>query len=72
MEHTEQTTDNNIANIVSNIDSSSSTINTDTSSHGFPEVTSAPRQTIPRGLKTTLQEQKIARLQAQLHAKEYD
>jgi hypothetical protein len=72
MENNAHTTDNNIANIVNNIDSSSSTINTDTSSHGLPEVTPAPRHTIPRGLKATLQEQEIARLQAQLHAKEYD
>ncbi len=65
MENNTQTTDNNIANIVNNIDSSSSTINPDTSSHGLPEVTPAPRHTIPRGLKATLQEQEIARLQAQ-------
>jgi hypothetical protein len=38
----------------------------------LPEVTPAPRNTIPRGLKATLQEQEIARIQAQLHAKEYD
>ena len=68
MDNAEQTGEQNIVNI----DSSSSTIQTDTSSHGLPEVTPAPRNTIPRGLKATLQEQEIARLQAQLNAKEYD
>ena len=75
MENTAQTTEHSIANIVNNvnnIDSSSSTINTETSSHGLPEVTPAPRNTGPRGIKATLQEQEIARLQAQLQAKEYD
>jgi hypothetical protein len=72
MDNTAQTTEHSISNIVYNIDSSSSTIATDTSSHGLPEVTPAPRSTAPRGLKATLQEQEIARLQAQLQAKEYD
>ncbi len=71
MENAEQTTEHSIANIVNNIDSSSSENNTDTSSHGLPEVTPAPRPTAPRGLKATLQEQEIARLQAQLQAKDY-
>ncbi len=68
IDNAEQTGEQNIVNI----DSSSSTIQTDTSSHGLPEVTPAPRNTIPRGLKASLQEQEIARLQAQLQAKEYD
>ena len=72
MDNTAQTTEQNMANIVNNINSSSSTIDTDTSSHELPEVSPAPRNTIPRGLKATLQEQEIARLQAQLQAKEYD
>ena len=68
MDNTEQTSEQNIENI----DSSSSTINTETSSHGLPEVTPAPRNTGPRGIKATLQEQEIARLQALLQAKTYD
>jgi len=70
MENTAQTTEQNMANIVNNINSSSSTIDTDTSPHGLPEVTPAPRNPIHRGLKATLQDQEIARLQAQLHAQE--
>ncbi len=37
----------------------------------MPEVTPAPRHTATRGIKATLQEQEIARLQAQLQAKDY-
>ena len=70
MEHTEQTTDNTIANNANNIDSSSSTI-TDTSSHGLPEVSPAPRNSLPRARKSQRQDQEIANLQAQLKAREY-
>ena len=70
MEHTEQTTDNNIAHNANNIDSSSSTI-TDTSSHGLPEVSPAPRNSLPRARKSQRQDQEIANLQAQLKAREY-
>ncbi len=63
MGNTEQTGEQNIVNI-----QSSSTC-TDTS-HGFPEVTPAPRQSLPKVLKVKMQEQEIATLQAQLREKE--
>ena len=64
MDNTEETGEQNIVNI------DSSSTGTDTS-NGFPEVTPAPRQSLPKVRKAQMQEQEIAALQAQLRAKEH-
>jgi hypothetical protein len=67
MDNTEQTTEHNIVN--SNFDSSSSTQDT---SMEIPEVTPAPRSSIPEVLKSKLQEEEIITLRAQLRTKEHE
>ena len=64
MDNTEETGEQKIVNI------DSSSTGTDTS-NGFPEVTPAPRQSLPKVRKAQMQEQEIAALQAQLRAKEH-
>ncbi len=54
MDNTAETTEQNIANIVNNIDSSSSTIQTDTSSHGLPEVTCQNSKSVTNHRLTTV------------------
>ena len=64
MDNTAETGEQNIVN------SDSSSTGTDTL-NGFPEVTPAPRQSLPKVRKAQMQEQEIAALQAQLRAKEH-
>ena len=75
MENTEQATEHNIVN--SNFESSSSTnfassSSTYDTSSGMPEVTPAPRSSLPKIVKSRLQEEEITALRAQLKTKEHD
>ena len=75
MENAEQATEHNIVN--SNFESSSSTnfassSSTYDTSSGMPEVTPAPRSSLPKIVKSRLQEEEITALRAQLKMKEHE